>query len=373
MIAAPLLILAIAGCGPKAAPVADTTARVTSLGTENIAIVVQGQLQSGPMVSGALAPERQTTVRAEVGGPVLATSAERGQAVAKGELLARIDDAEIEVAWLSARSMHTAAENAAAVAKREEDRAVSLSAAGAIADRDLDQAKRANIAAQAQLADAKSRLVLAEKQRSATRITAPIAGVVSEKQVSAGDVVQPGNALFSIIDPRSMRLEAAVPAQELNQVRIGSAVHFSVSGYGERRFSGRVSRISPTADPATGQIQVFVSIPNAGNTLVSGLFAEGRIAAQTRTAMLVPVSAVNSTGLTPTLMRVKGGRVEKVDVKVGSRDSATETIEILTGVAQGDTVLLGTAQGLAPGTSVKVTAPGDAPPPLPPPAAGSGN
>jgi RND family efflux transporter MFP subunit len=264
------------------------------------------------------------------------------------------------VAYLSAKSALTATEFDASVAKREEERAVSLAAAGAISQRELEQARRVNGAAQAQLADARSRMALAEKQRNATRIVAPFAGIVTEKHVSGGDVVQPGNAIYTIMDPASMRLEAAVPASELSDVKAGSRVRFRVSGYGEKAFEGRVTRVNPAADPSTGQIMVMVSIPNAGQSLVSGLFAEGRITVQSRNALLAPATSINLAGPTPTALRVKGGKVERVEVQVGERDQASEMVEVISGVSAGDTLLLGNALGLVPGTPVRVGAPGDA-------------
>jgi RND family efflux transporter MFP subunit len=273
--------------------------------------------------------------------------------------LAQLDDTQIQVAFLSARSALSAAEVEAASAEREEERAAALAAAGAISDRDLDQAKRMNTVAKAQLADAKSRLALAQKQVDATRILAPFAGVISERTVTAGDLVQPGNALFTVIDPSSMRLEASLPAQELSEVKVGSRVSFSVSGYSGGGFSGRITRISPAADRVTGQIRILASIPNPGRTLVSGLFAEGRVATHSESALLVPVAAVDLTGLVPSVTRMKDGRAQKVDVQTGLRDAATEMIQIVSGVAAGDTLLLGAAQGLPSGAPVRMSPRGD--------------
>jgi multidrug efflux pump subunit AcrA (membrane-fusion protein) len=94
--------------------------------------------------------------------------------------------------------------------------------------------------------------------------------------VSAGDVVSPGGALFTVVNPASMRLEASVPASQLTSIRVGLPVEFSVTGYPNRLFGGRITRVSPTADPTTRQVRIVATIPNAGNTLVGGLFAEGR-------------------------------------------------------------------------------------------------
>jgi multidrug efflux pump subunit AcrA (membrane-fusion protein) len=117
--------------------------------------------------------------------------------------------------------------------------------------------------------------------------------------------------------------------------------------------------VNPTADPTTRQVKIVASIPNAGNTLVGGLFAEGRVSSESRHAPMVSLSAVDERGLRPTVVRLKNGKVEKVEVGLGIRDQAAETVEITSGISPGDTLLLGAARGISPGTPVKVSAPAD--------------
>jgi RND family efflux transporter MFP subunit len=178
--------------------------------------------------------------------------------------------------------------------------------------------------------------------------------------VNAGDVVSPGTALFTVVDPGSMQLEASVPADALGDVRVGMPVDFTVNGYPNRHFTGRITRVNPIADPTTRQVKILASIPNAGNTLVGGLYAEGRVSSESHTAPMIPIAAVDERGLRPTVVRLRNGKVEKVEVGLGIRDQAAETVEITSGLAPGDTVLLGAARGISPGTPVKVSSPNDA-------------
>lgn len=352
-------LAAAAACSGGAAGESDSATAETVVGTENIAVVTTGTLQSGPALSGAIAPEREAAVRAQVGGSVLQTMVDQGQAVRRGQTLARIDAGGLQDVFLSARAGVTSASNNADVARRELERSQKLFAAGAIAERDMDQARRNAVAASAALADARARLSTARKQVGNTVVSAPMNGVVSERAVSAGDVVQPGAALFTVVDPSSMRFEGSVPAEQLGQVRLGAPVSFTVNGYPGRAFAGRVTRINPTADPATRQVRIVISIPNAEGRLVGGLFATGRVATETRTGLLVPVNAVDSRSSVPAVLRVKSGKVERVTVQLGLRDESSERVEIQSGVQAGDTLLLGAAQGITPGTVVKVSTPSD--------------
>ena len=350
-----LTLSAVTGCrGDNEASAEENNTPVVDVGVENIAIAEQTMLRVGPLLSGSLQPAREADVRSEITGTVVQSLADNGQAVQKGQLLARIDDTAIRDQWLSARSLVTSATNAANVTRRDEERAKRLAEAGAVAERELDGARQARIAAEAQLEDARARLSLAQRQLDNTQVRAPFAGLVSERAASAGDVVQPGSEMFTIVDPSSMRLEASVPADALAALRAGDPVEFKVNAYPDRTFTGRVERINPAADPATRQVRIYVAIPNVGGRLVAGLFAEGRVATESRSAVVAPRNAIDVRGLRPTAVRLKNGRAERVEVELGLEDDATERVEIRHGLSAGDTLLVGAAIGVTPGSQVRV-------------------
>lgn len=347
------LVLAFAACGRKADP-KPTAAAPVVLGPENLAVARETTLASGPTISGALAAEREADVRAEVGGSVVSVSAEQGQRVAAGAVLARIDDSAVRDQYLSARAAVRTAQENLQVSRRNTERSERLAQAGAVSDRDLEATRASTTNATGMLADAQARLATAQKQLERTTIRAPFAGIVSERKVSAGDVVQTGGQLFTVIDPASMRLEASVPADQLGAIKVGSTVTFSVNGFADRSFDGRIQRINPSVDPATGQVRIYVSIPNAGRTLVAGLFAQGRVATESKRALAVPATSVDQRGTVPVVLRLRSSRVERVPVATGLHDQVAELLEITSGLAAGDTVLLGSAQGLSDGTVVRV-------------------
>jgi membrane fusion protein (multidrug efflux system) len=362
--AALALAVVVGACGrngeaaeqPKAAEAAVT------LGPENVYVVAEEEISTGPALSGSLAAEREARVNAEIAGVVTGVFAEKGQAVRAGQALARIDAAALSDQVLSGESAVRSAEQQVANARRNVERNETLAAAGAVAERDLETA-RSNLASlQAQLAGARAQLASAREQLGKTTVNAPISGIVSEVPVSAGSVVQMGGPLFVVVDPASMRLEASVPAAELGQVRIGAPVRFTVTGYPGQTFTGTVQRINPAADPVTRQVPVIVSIPNAQGTLVSGLFAEGRVQAESRQGIVVPASAVDERGVQPMVVRLEDGKAERVAVTLGVRDAETDRVEITGGVAAGDTLLIGAALGTTPGTRVTVRAAGAAAP-----------
>jgi len=356
---AAVVALAAGGCKKTETSAAATTPETMLVGPENVTVVRAEQIRTGPAISGSLTPEKSATIRAEMSGSVVQTYAEAGQRVNAGQQLAQLDASVLRDQQISAQGAVTTAQSAYDIAQRDLSRAQTLEKAGAIAERDVEQARNAVIAARGQLSTARAQLANINKQLDKASVQAPFSGVVSARSVNAGDVVTPGTALYTVVDPGSMQLEASVPADALGDVRVGMPVDFTVNGYPNRHFTGRITRVNPTADPTTRQVKILASIPNAGNTLVGGLFAEGRVSSEAHTAPMVPIAAVDERGLRPTVVRLKNGKVEKVEVGLGIRDQAAETVEITSGLAPGDTVLLGAARGISPGTPVKVSAPSD--------------
>jgi RND family efflux transporter MFP subunit len=347
----------LAGCGDGAdvpAAAAEAPAPV-QIGAENVVTVKRDTIVVGAVISGELRAEREATVRAELGGQMLQVNAEEGQAVRKGALLGRIEARSLGDTRTSAQSAVRSAENQLDVARREVERAEQLVKAGALAQRDLDNARSGVSAAEAALADARARLASAETQLSDAIIRAPINGVVATRAVNAGDVVAPGTELFTIIDPSSMRLEAAVPSDDLQSLRAGAPVRFQVRGYAEP-VEGTIERIAPRADATTRQVPIYVAIPNAGGRFVAGLFAEGRVISESAEGLVVPSNAVNTAGDKPWVMRVTNGKAERVDVSIGLVDPRTEQLQIVSGVNEGDILLRGAAQGITPGTPVQAGA-----------------
>lgn len=352
-------VAACGGGGEDAQAAASAAPTAVTIGPENVAVVTRDSIQSGPAISGSLQPERQATIRAEAAGTVVSALVEPGQRVSRGQVLARIETSGLAEQSISARSSVASAELNYQTAQRNAERSDRLLAAGAIAERDAESARSAAASARAQLSAARAQLTLASRQLGNATATAPFAGIVGIKRVSTGDVVSPGAEMYSVVDPSSMQLEGNVPADQLAQIRVGATVRFSVTGYPDRTFLGRITRVAPVADPATRQVRIIASIPNGGSSLVGGLFAEGRVASQAREGLLVPADAIDQRGIRPGIVRVKGGKVERLNVEIGLRDEVRELVEVRGGIAAGDTLLRGAAQGISNGTPVRVSAVAD--------------
>lgn len=356
VVGAGVLAIAATGCGggSEQPAVAESTPTVVQLAPENTARAAVAELTSGPFISGQLVPAREATVRAQVGGPLVSLTVDRGRSVRAGDVIGRIAARDLDDAMASAQVAVKSAETALTVARSEAARTASLVKGGALAARDLEQANNMVTAAEAQVAAAKAREKSIWQQLDDTNVRAPLTGIVSERQASAGDIVSPGTPLVTIIDPSSMRLEAAVSSDQLDKVQPGAKVRFRVRGLSTDVFTGTIDRLTPTADPVTRQVTIFVTLPNIGGKLIAGLFAEGRVDAETRKGIIVPLSAIDESGPTPLVTRIRDGKAERVPVTLGLRQAEAELVEVTSGLTEGDVVVLGAARTLSTGTPVRV-------------------
>jgi RND family efflux transporter MFP subunit len=330
------------------------------VGPENVVHVRQEIIHSGPRLSGSLEPREQARIRAEVPGAVTHVGAELGQRVKKGQILARIEDIALQNAYASAQSALQSAKITLENANRQAGRAERLYATGALSQADLETAQSQKTAADAQVAQAQALLTQARKQLQAATVESPMDGVISEKEVSQGDIVAMGSPLVTVIDPSSMRLEAAIPSEELAALKVGTRVDFEVRGFPGQTFRGTIEHVAPAVDPETRQITTLVDIPNPGGKLLAGLFAEGRIGATRKETLVVPIAAIDTVEHPPSVLRITNGKVERVTVKLGLQDPQTERVEIQGPIREGDRLLSGAAKEIAPGTKVTFTGPGHA-------------
>jgi RND family efflux transporter MFP subunit len=327
------------------------------VGAENVAVVERGPIATGPIVTGALEPRERAAMIAEASGSVEQVNVELGDHVGRGAVLARIDAKALGLALRSARSAVRARLYAKQVAQRQLARTRRLVEAGALPEHELELSKNMLASEKAELSRARAALAGAREELEGAVVRAPFSGVISEKAVHEGDVVRVGAPLFTLIDPSSMRLRASVPSESLEQLAVGAPVSFRVRGLGEHEFLGKIERVGPAADPVTRQIPLLISLPNPTGRLVAGLFAEGRIAAQEQTGLLVPASAVALSGDATSVRRVDADQIEEVPVQVGMEDPVSDIVLVSGRLREGDRVLTGPARELEGGTSVRIAEP----------------
>lgn len=338
----------------KAADAAATKPLLIS--PEDLHTVRNNALASGPSITGSVQPERRADLRAEVSAVVLQVLKENGDTVRRGDLLVRLDDTAIRDSLTSADASTRAADQAFVQAERQFQRMTTLRGSGMASAQALEDAESRRNNAQSDLAAAKTRTVQARQQLQRTEARAPFDGIVSDRKVSAGDTAQIGKELLKVIDPASMRFEGLVSADNIGDVKTGQPVSFRVNGYGEQEFTGKVRRVNPSANATTRQVEVLVDFADRKQPKLAGLYAEGRIEAANTTSLTVPATTLVRDGDRASIWRMKDKKLQKTAVVIGERDVRSGDFVLLSGLAEGDTVIRYPAATLKDGQAVEMTA-----------------
>jgi membrane fusion protein (multidrug efflux system) len=370
-----LLILALsiplAGCNNSSAKGkkedADTKPAKLIIAPEDVLKLQGSAMVSGPVVTGTIQPERKADLRAEVSAVVLQVLKENGDVVRRGDVLVRLDETSIRDNVNSADDAVRNASLALEQAERNVQRLKTLRASGMTSLQALDEAEVRRNGAQSELSAANSRAAQARQQLQRTQIRAPFDGVVSDRKVSAGDTASVGKELLKVIDPTSLRFEGRVSADKISAVKVGQAVSFRINGYAGQDFRGKVTRMDPTANDITRQVEVLVSFADKKQPQVSGLYAEGTIESSQVTALSLPESVLVKVGDKVSVWRVKDNTLSQVELTVGGRDQRTGNYEVRAGLAEGDIIVRSPNSNFKAGQTVELV--GNKPAAAPTPAA----
>lgn len=258
-------------------------------------------------------------VGAPVAARVTALLADVGDRVRAGQPLARVDAPDLAQASADLAE----AETAAGLKARAATRARELYAGGAIAQRDLEAASADNRVADAELYRARQRLAsLGGGGGTSLALTAPLSGIVLDRQVEPGQQLSPGQGpLFTITDPARLWLLIDVPESAIGRLHVGQTASFSVDAFGARLFSATVEKIGLAVDPATRRVQVRARVDNRDLALKPEMFAKARLVADDgRMAVRVPNTALFERGLANhVFVQEAPGRFRRIGVTVAVR------------------------------------------------------
>jgi membrane fusion protein, multidrug efflux system len=293
-------------------------------------------------------------VHARIEGDLVGVYVREGQEVSAGQLLARFEASEQESARQSAEADRVAAQSDLSNAQWTLEQNAQLYKAGAIAQQAYKNSEQAVVSARARLAATEAKLRAMGNEERDTRVVAPTTGIVSKRVVEGGEHVAKGAPLFTIVRNNVLELAAAVPARQSMALRVGQVVHFVADG---RRFDGQVARLSPTIDPATRALTVYVQIPNPGGLLRGGTFATGRVVSRTLTNVIaVPTNALRQSAEDgkPYVYRIDGRTINVAPVQLGAVDDKRGLAQVTDGLQSGDRVVVGNVGALGRGMQVTI-------------------
>jgi membrane fusion protein (multidrug efflux system) len=297
-----------------------------------------GKLAEVVTSTGTLIAEEGVELQAETNGKVIAIHFTEGGRVKQGQLLIKLNDADL-------------------VATRE--RAKYRKQLGVLRERRIAQLLKQGVARQEEYDTAlnelnvqEAEIELTEAQIAKTEIRAPFDGVVGLRYVSEGAFVNAATRIATLQRLDRLKVDFSVPEKYATRVRLGSAIGFTVAG-GGGSFKGQIYAFDPRIDTATRTVQIRAVCPNPDGVLLPGAFASVTVTlGQLDDALLVPAVAVIPGLNEKNVFVVSNGKAERRSVETGTRMQST--VHILSGLKPGDTVITSGLQQLRVGQEVIV-------------------
>ncbi len=342
----------------------DNKAPVTlEFAPADLAVVEATTLGRRLPVSGTMQPVRQATVKAKVSGDVREITVREGDAVQAGQMLVRVDTADLDAKLIERQGQLESAKAQLALAEKTLSTNQKLLKQNFISQTAFDSSESSLNVSRGSVMSAEAQVRLAKNALKDAVAIAPLSGIVAKRHVQPGEKVAFDTPLVTVVDLREMELQAMVPAVDIPELKPGMTVDLTVDGFGERRFTGRIERISPATEPGTRAIFVFVGIPNPNSDLRGGMFATGRIAlASGAPVMSLPMSAVRSEGGQTFVWAIEDGKLVRRMVVIGRRDEESGRVEIKTALPPTLKVLAARFENLKEGAPALVKALDAAPP-----------
>ena len=396
----------IAACGGSKANVRkdDTAANAPPPAVEvTTSAAIKRDLPRFFEATGSLIGDQQTDVAPQTSGKVVAVGVDIGSPVRRGQMLVRLDDAELKLRVEQASAQvqqakaavrqaeekiglrsgqafdpNRVAEVAAAkvtldLAEKNLTRAEKLIESGDVSKQFYDQQRaqrdqlkeqydvalaqaRQNYAgvevARTNVANAEAALSLAKQNLSYAVIPSPMDGFVSERTADLGEYVSPQQKVATIVRTNPLRVRIDIPEQAIQEVHVGQSVSAMTSAWPDRHFSGRVARIAPNVSAQSRTLTVEAEIDNSSGALKPGQFATVRILEErAEPAVLVPSRAVVTDAGVSRVFVIKDGHAEQRLVQTGQTEG--DLIEIKQGVAADEQVATSNQQQLTDGIAVR--------------------
>ena len=335
--------------------------------------------------SGYVTPRRRSSVAAKITGRVIEVDTDEGMSIKEGQIIARLDCSEFDAALASAKADRLATQSAVndlqvnlANAERELERTKKLTAAGVSTPQALDAAQtltesyRARIAlTKDQVAAADRRIDVAQENVNNCTIRAPFSGQVVSKDAQVGEMVSPISAgggftrtgIATIVDMQSLEIEVDVNESYIARVKPRQRVSATLDAYPNWQIPSHVRTIIPTADRQKATVKVRITfdkldpriLPDMGVKVAFLGEEQPRAAAGSAAAAakaLIPSSAVRQQDGRAAVFLVHDTVVERRAVTLGSQHG--DDVEVLAGVAEGDTIVAKVPENLRDGQTVEV-------------------
>lgn len=319
-----------------------------------VMVVKSKNLEQNIPLTGVLEPFNSVDIIAEQSGEVTEVNKELGEYISTEDTLAVIDDVVPFSQYKQAESQVLTTETNLKIAQTNLESDKVLFESGDISKLAYDNSVLAVKTAEANHLSALAGLSIAKKKFEDTRITSPINGYISRKNIDLGTMVSPGNIIYRVIDLSRMKIFVNIPQENIHRVRFNNKAFITVSALNNKSYEGTVKRISPQADENTGGFNIEIQVNNdkqlnlrAGMTVKINLILSNLVE-----QLVIPdYSIVTKTG-DQYVYKVSNGSAKLSKIIVSEIAGHNAIVE--DGIAEGDTIVVVGMKNLGLETTVSI-------------------
>jgi len=305
-----------------------------------------------------LRPLEQVDVGSKVLGYVDAVFVERGDRVKKGQIVALVRPSDLPDQLAAARGSIAQIKAQAALARTNHERASKLAPSGVVSQQELQSSSAALASAEAAESSAQAQISGLAIRLGETRITSPITGYVSQRRLDPGALVGPpgGGAIVTVVRMDRLRVFLTLNEIDAMGISVGMDAHVELDAVPGKSYSGKVVRVAPAFDPLTRTLEAEVQLANETGELRPGMYGRGSIRREIHpNTPVVPVNAIQISSKEKYAFVLHDTKVERRVLTTGAEIDDGSALEVRSGLVAGDEVVIAGADGLADGTTVRVT------------------
>ncbi|MCB6185312.1 efflux RND transporter periplasmic adaptor subunit [Leeia sp. TBRC 13508] len=322
---------------------------------QDVFLVQSKALQSNVAFNGEIVSPMAVQMTAPVSGKVTRLTVQEGDAVAKGQLLAKLSSPDLDSTVAVKQAALNAASSELAIAERNLSRQQALFQQNFISKNALDEVVNQVQLKRSALVSSQSELKQAMSNLGSGQILSPINGVIAQRSITLGQEVGLHAALFNIVDLSTLELEADIPSAAISQLNVGQKAQFKIEGDAQSVYQAEIARINPSTSSGTRSVKVHFQVTMPKTEMKVGMFVNGEVKMDAKSGIMLPKASVQTDKAKPFVWLVTTDQhLQKKWITTTDVASGNNEVIVSSGLQNGDRIVAIPLEHAVDGVAIQI-------------------